>query len=118
MLAYIELNPVRAGLCREASQFRWSSAGAHLATPGEGSLLDLNWWRGFGDAERWRAVLAETDLCAESLRRATYTGRPFGSKEFVTDLEVRLRRKPERRLGGRPKKKDSAELPRQQRMCG
>jgi putative transposase len=116
VLAYIELNPVRARLCREAGDFRWSSAQAHLATSGEGSLVDLNWWRDFRDAERWRAVLAETDLCAETLRRATYTGRPFGSEEFVTDLEVRLQRKLERRPGGRPKKKDSAALPGQREM--
>ena len=61
-------------------------------------------------------MLAETDLCPESLCRATYSGRPFESEEFVAELEVRLRRRLERPRGGRPRKKDSAALAGQQEM--
>lgn len=51
---YIHQNPVRAGLCRAATEWRWSSALEHagsargemprVADPPEG-LTDLLWWR-------------------------------------------------------------------------
>lgn len=44
-LVYVERNPVRAGLCREAWQWRWSSAAAHCGQDDVSGLLDLASWR-------------------------------------------------------------------------
>lgn len=50
---YIHLNPVRAGLCRRAEDWEWSSASDSLRQPRAGSptlspppeaLVDLLWW--------------------------------------------------------------------------
>jgi len=59
------------------------------------------------DSEDWLAGLldrreSEQDLAV--IRRATYTGRPLGSKEFVAGLEARLGRILELRPGGRTRK--------------
>jgi putative transposase len=111
VLAYIELNPVRAGLCRHPAEFRWSSAAIHLGTRSdEQTLLDLEWWRGIWTPNEWETALDRNSLPHETLRQATRTGRPFGSEEFVADLELRLRRKLDPQKGGRPKKLGSAAL--------
>jgi REP element-mobilizing transposase RayT len=45
-LAYVERNPVRAGMVGEAAEYRWSSAAAHLSGEDPDGVLDLEWWRG------------------------------------------------------------------------
>ena len=37
-LRYVEWNPIRAGLVREAADYRWSSAAAHCAGPEAGAV--------------------------------------------------------------------------------
>ena len=39
-LAYVDLNPVRAGLVGKAAHYPWSSAGAHAAGADSAGLLD------------------------------------------------------------------------------
>jgi len=54
-------------------------------------MLDMEWWRQRWTPEAWRAVLldrTESEQELEAIRRATYTGRPLGSKEFIAGLEV------------------------------
>jgi putative transposase len=43
-LKYVELNPVRAKLCRRAWQYAWSSAAAHTDEKAPSELLNLSWW--------------------------------------------------------------------------
>jgi putative transposase len=50
-LRYTELNPVRAGLAREAEAWIWSSAAAHCGAETRNEILDLKVWR-----ENWTAV--------------------------------------------------------------
>ena len=50
-LAYVERNPVRAGMVREAAEYRWSSAAAHLSGAGGDGVLDMEWWRREGPAD-------------------------------------------------------------------
>ncbi len=105
VLAYVELNPVRAGLLDTPADFRWSSASAHLGGQDRSGLLDLAWWKERWSPQEWAWVLGEHGCVdANAVRKATYTGRPLGSKEFVTDLECRLARRLEARKGGRPKR--------------
>jgi putative transposase len=84
---YIELNPVRAGLCRRAEDWRWSSVRAHLHGAPD-PLVDVTPLR-----ERitdWSSFLSEpvTPEMTEVLRQCTRNGHPAGSEEFIDALEV------------------------------
>lgn len=82
---YVELNPVRAGLAKEASSYRWSSAAAHLGGRDESRALDVAFWQEAGGAGRWRQLLDEQGDAEQlrRLRRATYACRPCGDESFV-----------------------------------
>jgi putative transposase len=102
---YVELNPVRARLVDEATDYPWSSARTHAGLQPD-LLLDPE--RPFpgpiGDWAAWlRAGLEEQT--AERLRLNTSTGRPTGSDGFVRELEARLGRRLRPRKRG-PKKQE------------
>ena len=100
-LAYVERNPVRAGVAEAAAGYRWSSAAAHVTGEDKDGVLDMEWWRRHGPGD-WSAVLqAEDQQNALSLRACTYAGRPFGSDSFVAELGDRFGRK---WTPGRPRK--------------
>ena len=84
-LRYVELNPVRAGMVCEVSEYRWSSAAAHLGERDASRVLDLRFWEQAGGVERWRQliVVQEDEDDVRKLRRATYACRPLGSEEFT-----------------------------------
>ena len=88
-LRYIELNPVRAKLCKRPARWAWSSAAAHLAGTDEEGLLCLDRWRELFGApakieEVWREYLNGpiVEEKANALRIRTWTGsvhnRPRG----------------------------------------
>jgi putative transposase len=78
-LAYVERNPMRAGMVSRAEDYVWSSAPMRLS----GS-----------NASEFLAEL-------ERIREATRTGRPLGSPDFIRDVGVGLGRALERRKAGR-----------------
>ena len=88
---YVELNPVRADMVRRARDWRWSSARAHLK--GEDDVL-VRVKPMLTLAPEWGAFLAEgLDAASrETIRAGERTGRPLGSKQFITKLEKRLDR--------------------------
>jgi putative transposase len=101
---YVELNPVRAKLCRAPWRWPWSSAPAHVAGRDDGlvrvgPLLER--------VDDWRAFLLEGLGAeeAEILRRHERTGRPLGEPSFLERIEQSLGRvvRPNRR-GPKPKK--------------
>lgn len=103
-LRYVERNPVRAGLVKEATEWRWSSARAHALGIPDPILSDDGWGQHLQPAEWAMALAAETADDAEvQLRTNTYTGRPVGSSEFVAAVEAALGRRLTPRKGGRPK---------------
>ena len=120
-MAYVEQNPVRAGLAVEAAAYPWSSAGAHVnGAEGEG-LLDLAAWKREYTEERWRDVLktgVEEVALGERLAEATVRGRPLGDDRFVQELERQTRRRlrplpvgrPKKREGGAPEDTEAAQL--------
>jgi putative transposase len=105
-LRYVELNPVRARLVEKAWDWPWSSARAHVGERDDTGLLDLDLWATNYDAKSWREVLhgeAMDPGLYDGIRRATLSGRPLGSDEFLQGLERDTGRslRPQRR--GRPK---------------
>jgi putative transposase len=105
-LKYVELNPVRARLCRKAWQYAWSSAALHTDPRAESELLNLPRWYQQTTAEEWRKALAEglTDAEVARIRLRTHTGRPLGSDRFLSKLETVLGRRVRPLAVGRPRK--------------
>ncbi len=100
--AYVERNPLRAGLARKAEDWPWSSARAHLAGRDDAlvraqPLLEI--------VPDWSGYLASAtpDDTLDALRRHQRTGRPLGGGGFVDGLKRALNRplRPARR-GRRP----------------
>jgi len=111
VLRYIEGNPVRAGLVRHPSDYRWSSFPAH----GDGrpdALLDRVIPYDQLDAypaqrqRRWTAYVLEQPEASElaAIRRSVETGLPFGAAAWVQRLAERLKLDLTIRPRGRPKK--------------
>ena len=105
-LRYVELNPVRAGMVKEAVGWGWSSAAGHCGRAEPEAWLEMATWRGQWCEASWRKFLAEGDATAErrAIRRCTHTGRPLGSREFTRALEERTGRHLAPGQRGRPGK--------------
>src|SRR3990172_2440139 len=105
-MRYVELNPVRAKICRKAWRYEWSSAAVHVDGKARSELLDLSRWYGMISDEQWRkelnAGIDETEL--GRLRVNTHTGRPLGSDSFLSKLEKLLGRRVRPLPVGRPTK--------------
>ena len=100
---YVELNPVRAGLCTKAEDWRWSSVRAHLRGESD-ALVDVRPILEL--VSDWPAYLALSDQpdTVATLQADSNTGRPAGSAAFVTALErVTGRTLRKRKTGPRPK---------------
>lgn len=106
-MKYIELNPLRARLCRKPWRYAWSSAAMHVDAGAESDVLDLVRWYDTISAAQWRkeltVALSESDM--GQLRSRTHTGRPLGSDRFLSRLEKLLGRRVRPLPVGRPKKK-------------
>jgi len=105
-MKYIELNPVRARLCRRPWRYDWSSTAAHTDQTAQSDLLNLKWWYEQFSADAWRKELAEglTDEEVARIRLRTHTGRPLGSDSFLSKLEILLGRRVRPLPVGRPRK--------------
>lgn len=108
-VAYVERNPVRAGLAREAAEYRWSSAATHVHTLADG-LVDLQLWKRDYTGDRWREVLrtsVDEEALGQRLREASLRGRPLGDALFVEELERKMNRRLRPSRAGRPKTSQS-----------
>ncbi len=100
---YVELNPVRAGLCSRAEDWRWSSVHAHLNDACD-DLVNIA-----PMCERisnWVDYLREDNFpdLLDSLRKHTNSGRPAGDERFIEQLEVETgRRLGHRKPGPKPR---------------
>ena len=83
---YIELNPVRSGLCRRPRDWPWSSVHAHQDGVSD-PLLSLP--SILAEIRDWSAYLGrqDTSVRLETMRLHGRTGRPAGDDKFVERLE-------------------------------
>jgi len=106
-MRYVELNPVRAKICRKPWRYDFSSVAAHVDGKVRPELLDLSRWYDMISAEQWRkelnAGIDEVDV--GRLRANTHTGRPLGSDSFLSKLEKLFGRRIRPLPVGRPVKK-------------
>jgi putative transposase len=100
---YVELNPVRARLVSDASQWPWSSARAHLKGRDDRLVKTAPLLATIAD---WRALLdiALPEAHVRDLREHTRTGRPLGNSSFLDRLEEIVGRVLRPKKGGRPSK--------------
>ena len=104
-LAYVERKPVRAGMVREAAEYRWSSAAAHVGGDDQDGVLDMEWWRREGPVDWAVRLQAGDEEGVVELRRCTYAGKPFASEEVAEEWGKRFGR---RWTPGRPRKQSVA----------
>ena len=100
---YVELNPVRAGIVKNAEDYAWSSAKAHIQRQADPVLsMDCPLIETIVDWQEWLREGVPSELITE-IRNSTKTGRPLGSEDFVIRIEKSLSRilRPKKR--GRPK---------------
>jgi putative transposase len=100
----------RIGLVGEATAYPWSSAHEHASGTNETKML--SWTRlseagGCADWEQRLRARAEPQE-AERLRRATFSGTPFGGPDFLAELERRFGRTLSASPAGRPRKESAA----------
>ncbi len=110
-MRYIELNPVRAGMCLSAEDYRWSSCAHHLGRRSDPLVNDhaLFWSMGNTPFERelaYREVLNQGVPEHERLQfhDSVIKGRPLGSPGFLKRLADKTLLPLEARPRGRPKK--------------
>ena len=94
-LRYTELNPVRAGLCQNAIDWRWSSARAHMGIAVDPLVSISATSELVGD---WERLLhpGQSASCLREIRSHTANGFPIGADDFINKLE---------RQAGRPLRK-------------
>ncbi len=102
---YMENNPVTARLCEKATQWRWSSARAHIMKQDDTLVTVKPMLERVND---WASYLSDSRSNRENqalIQQHTRTGRSLGSKEFISKIElltgkVLSRRKPGPTPGG------------------
>jgi putative transposase len=114
-MRYIELNPVRAGLCVEATEWKWSSAAHHLGLVRNVLVTEhpMYWLLGNTPFERehaYRELLGEGVARSEQVlfTEAVLRGRPVGSASFLQPLAADHAAAVQRRPRGRPRKTPTA----------
>jgi len=113
-MRYIELNPVRAGLCMEPAQWPWSSAAHHLGLV-RSSLItehELYWSLGNTPFEREHAYREFTAQGVPASEQMLFTdgalrGRPVATEAFLKPLAIEHAEVVVKRPRGRPRKQPS-----------
>ena len=116
-MRYIELNPVRAGLCQQPQEWVWSSAAHHLGLVRQGLVTEhpLYWSMGNTPFERehaYQEFLAQgvPDHEQALFTQAVLRGRPVASEAFLKPLAGDHERVVVRRPRGRPRKPVAVDL--------
>ncbi|MBC7609520.1 MAG: transposase [Polaromonas sp.] len=108
-MAYIDLNPVRAGLVSEAKDYPWSSYGHYAGSrtdkliaphPLFWSLGNTPFSREAAYAQMVRAGIKPDHEAA--LTQSVLSGWALGEADFVADLQKRTERRVQKSRAGRP----------------
>jgi putative transposase len=85
-IRYIERNPVRAGLVKQAEAYLWSSARAHVYSTYDPLISEIPPRL---HIDNWTEYLKDPDDQAvmRAFRRHARTGRPLGDDSFLLELE-------------------------------
>jgi len=102
--SYIERNPLKVVPVDRSEDYRWSSARAHLLGTKDELLSEPSWLSEEDRSDYAAFLLRENEDAENHLRKATRTGRPFGSESFIDGLELKLQQSLRPRKPGRPKK--------------
>ena len=80
-LAYVDLNTVRAAMVGSATRYQRSSTASHCGSAANDRLIDEGAWVREGLTRDWEERLRaeSTGTRAAELRRARYSGLPFGN---------------------------------------
>lgn len=110
---YIERNPVRAKMVKNAWDWQWSSAAAHCGLEVNDYLKVNRLFQYIGlDHKLWRDFIAETDKRKDILqiKAQTCRGRPLAGADFVKRLEAKLDRSLTVKPRGRQKEKKGKQM--------
>ncbi|TNF92097.1 MAG: transposase [Gammaproteobacteria bacterium] len=105
--AYIELNPVKAGMVKKAWEHRWSSVHAHLSGFDKQGIIQPEKLLSLtGD---WKEYLQQASRHHHhsDFERHERTGRPLGEERFIEKAERLLGRNLKKKRPG-PKTKDDS----------
>lgn len=100
VVRYVECNPVRAGLVRQAVDYPWSSACPHARGTPDPLISDSPLRALAPDGDH---VLQHVEEEVERLRRHVRTDQPWGTTDWLEQLEQQLGRPLRPRTGGWPK---------------
>ncbi len=113
-MAYIDLNPVRAGLVTEAADYPWSSHGLYVGVRQDKLISPHSLYWGLANTPFGReaayADLVRAGISADqqaALTRSTLAGWALGEDDFVADLQKRTIRRVNKSKAGRPQNKVS-----------
>jgi putative transposase len=112
-MAYIDLNPVRAGLVAEARDFPWSSFGHYAGLRADKLVTPHPIYWDLGNTpfarEAGYTEMVQTGISAtqqRALTDATLRGWALGEADFVANLQVKTPRRVSKASAGRPRKSD------------
>jgi putative transposase len=116
-LAYVDLNPVRAGMVGWAEDYPWSSARAHVDGANPRGVVDVAGWAEVRGITGWQQTLRDPipEERAQRIRMATQVGAPLGAESFVSELEQQSGRPLKLRARGRPAGTDTPQNVRRAR---
>jgi putative transposase len=89
---YVSLNPVRARLVAQASDWPWSSVAAHLAGEDDGLVHVAPLLERYGSFANFLGEDESGDDAWRRLRMSETTGRPLGTPDWISDIEARTGR--------------------------
>ncbi len=84
-LKYVELSSVRAGICKKAGDYCWSSVRYYLGLNEENQIIKNR--NRYGNTQEWGELLKENPKDIKILRKHFRIGRPLGSEQFLIEVE-------------------------------